>query len=70
MSDDLKLTADDIDAAIIALVVRGPSGAEAGATLARIAGRAIKILHEVVGAEAAIVATDTLSKQVRKGSLQ
>lgn len=67
---DVKLTADDIDAAITALVVRGPSGAEAGVTLARIAGRAIKILHDVVGAEAAIATTDTLSKQVRKSSFQ
>jgi hypothetical protein len=59
------LTAEQIDEAILALVVAGPGGPEAGVTLARIAGRALKYLQMTVGHAEAVQTADTLSKLVK-----
>jgi len=64
-----ELTVDQIDEAITLLVVNGPCGAEAGVSLARIAGRALKMLQAVVGSQAAIVTADTLAKKLREGAI-
>lgn len=64
------LSADEIDEAIVNLVVSGPTGPEAGVTLARIAGRAIKILRDTVGHDAAVATAETLVKKLREGRLQ
>lgn len=63
------LDTDTIDEAITALVLAGPHGPQAGISLARIAGRALKMLQAVVGSQAAIVTADTLAKKLREGAL-
>lgn len=67
MSD--QLSADAIDEALTELVLSGPHGPEAGVSLARIAGRALKMLETVVGSQAAIVTADTLAKKLREGAI-
>lgn len=69
-SDEVVLTTDQIDDAILKIVLSGPSGPQAGLTLARIAGRSIKALNDIVGTEEALVTLNTLLSQVKKGSLQ
>lgn len=64
-----NLSTDDIDAGITQIVLNGPHGPEAGVTLARIAGRAIKMLQEVVGQKAAVVTAATLLQQLKEGGL-
>lgn len=54
------LTVDQIDQAVSDLIVRGPHGPAAGVNLARVAGRALKMLHAVVGPRAALVAAESL----------
>ena len=66
----VKLTTDQIDEAITKLVLAGPHGPEAGVSLARIAGRAVKFLCDVVGPEAAMATTNTLRERIKSGSLQ
>lgn len=68
-NDRADLETDTIDEAITALVLAGPHGPQAGVSLARIAGRALKMLQTVVGSQAAIVTTDTLAKKLREGDL-
>lgn len=63
------LTTDQIDEAILAIVVAGPGGPEAGVTLARIAGRALKYLQTTVGHAEAVETVDTLAKLVKTRAL-
>lgn len=67
MSD---LTIDQIDEAITVLIVSGPGGAAAGVNLARIAGRALKMLHTVVGPQAALIAAENMVSNIKAGNIQ
>jgi transcription elongation factor Elf1 len=64
------LTVDLIDEAITALIVSGPSGVAAGVNLGRVAGRALKMLHTVVGPQAALVTAETLVANIKAGKIQ
>lgn len=65
-----ELTVDQIDEAITALLVSGPGGASAGVNLARIAGRALKMLHTVVGPKAALIAAESMVANIKSGNIQ
>jgi len=64
------LTVDQIDEAISGLIVRGHHGAAAGVNLARVAGRALKMLQTVVGPKAALIAAENLLSNVKTGAIQ
>lgn len=64
------LSVDQIDEAISGLIVRGHHGAAAGVNLARVAGRALKMLQTVVGPKAALVAAESLLSNVKTGAIQ
>lgn len=64
------LSADDIDEKISEIVISGPPGEGAALTLARIAGRALKMLHEVVGPQAALVTAKALVEKLSEGKVQ
>jgi len=64
------LTVDQIDEAITALIVSGPGGVAAGVNLGRVAGRALKMLHNVVGPQAALVTAEALVANIKAGKIQ
>lgn len=65
-----ELTVDQIDEAITTLIVSGPSGTSAGVNLARIAGRALKMLYTVVGPQAALIAAESMVANIKAGKIQ